>query len=211
MKQFLEQQTWPGRDKELNVDIIDDNKITVSCNLNYEQTQSLQNLNLDVSAMITSVINNEIKISIDKHVSKKVFNSNNNKQINSIDELIQKIKYKKGFLITNIQIGSLISDLKYFNPVIFNTPQTLNYPGSIYFLGKINDLEIYIDPNMSWDDKKAAHVTNNFYNFDFDNSMNISVISESTKPPKMVGTVYVDSVDPKNQVYFFNKDISTLI
>jgi hypothetical protein len=65
-------------------------------------------------------------------------------------------------IITNSAIGCFFTDLEEFNSLVVADKKLYKDPTSYpYNVGKINDIEVWVDPNMSFNDLKM-------YNADLD-------------------------------------------
>ena len=58
------------------------------------------------------------------------------------------------YVVTNARIGSILQDISSFREAPVSNSITMN-SGSLYPLGSVSNLNIYVDPNMGWDDDRV--------------------------------------------------------
>ena len=103
---------------------------------------------------------------LDRTIIHKLFNYKEYQTLNKeeIIKVIEKNKNDKSAIITNGAIVIWLQDT--FNTSV-NFTIVSNY-GCCYYMGKINEMKIYVDPYMRWDDHRIALVKDDFYNYEFD-------------------------------------------
>lgn len=181
----MSENVMPGRDDSLIVDINEENEFYVSMRLNNSDESLLDTFNIDRDLLSNSILYKECETNIQRQITKNIFSVNklNIQYIDKIDELIQIIKSKTGFVITNIQIGyALQNSIDFMSLSLNNTSSTAS--AMLYQTGVIKDVSVFIDPYMSWDDNRLAIIEDNFYNYHIDTSINI-IINKMSKTKKI--------------------------
>lgn len=119
---------------------------TISANIPSDQLKDYSDLGIDYDMQIFSVLQSEIKMNAYKQLC--------NEALNTTDYEDHDLSYLKDILnnnsniIVNGQIATYIQNLEDFNKVEVD-PQN---PGTVYFIGKFNDCNIYVDPMILWKD-----------------------------------------------------------
>jgi len=155
---------------------------------------------VDVKALVNSALINEIYQSISNKISKLVFEKESTEiEFNNVDAVFNFIKTNNAFILTNVKLGSFISNQLKFKPVKLDLPFL---PGSVYKLGILKNIDVYVDPNLRWDDERLAIVYNNFWNW------KPLKITKQTKDivivPKMIIEMKLNTKDVISDVYKIN-------
>ena len=189
----------PGKDK--NLDAEKGKEYTVKITVTQEQIQTLNSkFGIDAVPMVEDVVNNEIAQSIASQVSKSIFNQRiyevSKEELQKSVNLISE--FGEGFILTNV--GTLIEmtwpELKTIKH------DTISTFGIIYKLGKIGNYELYVDPNLRYNDNKLAITTNNFWNYK--ESEDVTIITEGVGAPNIIVKTKVIIKDPKSKVFSIN-------
>jgi hypothetical protein len=144
----------------------------------------------------------EILQTIDRIIIDKIFNSNKYTKINKLDKFVKFVndnKDKKSCLITNGKIALYLQDYN-----INKDDQLFNHTtnGCTYYAGKINNIEIYVDPYIRWNDDRCAIIFGDFYNFQF-NEYNEEKL-KNYPDIKYAGTIYVEFSEINSKLFKFN-------
>lgn len=137
-------------------------------NITTEQKNDVQKTDskLDVDALIQNVLLSELTQGFEGIVLRKMFdlskennpivyklvNENHSYNIKDFDEVLSKYK-ETGFtfIVTNVQVGTFISDSSNFVASEKSNPISL---GLVYFVGKYDGIDVYVNPFMKWTDNR---------------------------------------------------------
>jgi hypothetical protein len=176
--------------KILNKEIkIEKDAITISCNSQL----------IEYDKIINSC--KEIQSKCELKLIKKLINSDTNNYIKyNIDEFIKYInnRVNKTYIIVSANIGSFLQDQKDFKPDLsFDILKTL----SIYKLGTLNNMNIYINPYLTWGDSSIIEYdTEILYNY------TITSIKYRPTPTMILGQdIEIDIYSNLNEIKILNK------
>lgn len=195
---------FPGRDPSIEVLLIDENKHFVTVSVTQKEISEInKNFGIDVLTKVSSVVNNEIYQIINKLISKEAFKKETAITFDSIEPLKEMLEMMSGFAIVNTKIAVSLQDDPRMECVPIFT-RFSDTTGCMYKIGKFADVDIYVDPYITWDDTKCSIVTNNFYNYITDSSTQIHVSGAGS--PKIQNDVYFKSNGPKCIIINIKKD-----
>lgn len=195
-------QDWPGKDEHIVLEINEENKRWTSISLTHEHIASLRNYNIDLNALASNTILDEAKLAIKKDVCKSAFSYNitgtESHEVSDKDSLFSLLKtFKSGFLITNVQVATLLQDTREMT-LLPTSAQITSTGGMLYQIGSFKGIAVYVDPYMTWGDNRCAIVHNNFYNFLI--SQDYKVTEYGTMAPKIIQPYYFNQIPVDNTI-----------
>lgn len=93
------------------------------------------------------------------------------------------------FVVTNYQVGTVLQSIAGFTA--YPLSNTISQTGSMYNIGSIAGMQVYVDPNMDWQDtrvlvgRKGENNQTGLIFAPYLLAQNTSIIAESTMAPKM--------------------------
>lgn len=201
----------------LNSNMIDFSKFTVSFNMGIE-AESAFNINID--DVIIRNISQEVSNEINKRVMSDIFNTHNFDYINIgyqidlvpigvINELIDFILYSGNEydnIVCSVRLASFLQDCsKFYVNMMYNNLSTGG--GSIYPIGRIGKINIWVDPFMKYNDTRIALFNTIYINIIPD--QNIYTQAINTFQPSVCIDFKIDFVVIKKKVLYVITDESS--
>ena len=194
----------PGRDKKLDAERLGIEH-TVRVELPKEEAKDAKDIEWDKNTlgMIEDVVYQESARSIAKAVSKSIFNQRvheiSKEDLKKSIELISE--FGEGFILINTHLATLI-EMTWDGLLELEENKVTHTVEMIFKMGKIGNYELFVDPNMLYNDNKLAITTNNFWNYK--ESENVKLITEGTAAPRITAKTKVIVNDPKSKVFSIN-------
>ena len=162
---------------------------------------------IDAIAMLESAIHNESYQQLCRLISKVIFTPRPEeikwqKTALWLKDLLEKKKGKNKFVLTNGGVGTALEYIDDFELEPLKNKTVLNNFGSFYKIGKIFDTDVYVDPNMRWDNNELAIVSGNILEFKEDSGA--KVVEEATFQPRVITTIKYKLYHPDSDVYKIN-------
>lgn len=211
---------WPGRNESIKIIENKKNKRFIKTTTTKELISSLQKLgNIDSKALTISALHNEVVNNLSNLVCESVFKlsleSSESLVFNNIISLYDILRKSSGFAIVNVQIAAALHD---FPGMVLQPIQTRlsKNPGALYKNGKINKIDIFVDPYMNWNDNRCSIIENDFYNFEIKEGIDIvdSVDSKWGVKTPMESTYtknyYFKTIPPQNTIITIDSSTSLI-
>lgn len=201
IEHLINDNDWPGRDKQLKIDTSEENELHISLSMTHEQIHSIEQFNVDVNALIESTLYNQVLANIQNMVNKSAFNLNVNgtetHTFDNIEGLQKLLKFKSGYALLNVQLAAVIQD--YPEMVLMPTTKMAATNGEqMYQIGSFGNVKIYVDPCMKWDDNRCAIIENEFYNFKI--GRQYTSVDDGAMAPQMIIPCYINITPPDNTI-----------
>ena len=154
----------PAINQSLSLEEAEDHKIYIDVPADYLTKIKDKLGDVDVVTLLNSAMINEAKQEIAKQITKAAFKGQNFEDI-SLEDLAEVFRNSRAkYAICSVRTGANIQEREEYKSKPLQNSFASN-PGVTYEIGKWHDIQIWVDPFLSWDDKRIALIEEDFLNF----------------------------------------------
>jgi len=175
------------------IDVSEEKEKTIRIQATAGQIQDLREMDLDIDVMFKSYISGFFYREIGMEISEKILLGLKKEDIEHLFSFLNlkaKTRNPGKYILTNVQVGSLISDYPGFKPC---SSDKINHSFSPYLIGEMGEIQVYIDPHIEWDNNVIGWFSNDFWNYEIISFQNSESFFELKYKIKIE--------DPQSEVY----------